>query len=135
MPYLSFLRLLLGVSFVGLTQAALGIPPGSSTVTVKVMNSVNPAHVKAPAAAAVFPAVPGKENLDADFYAFLIENTAKQTRVCFDIGIRKDPQNVVPVLAELFTSGEYVIPVDKEIPTQLTEGGVTLASIKSVIWR
>jgi hypothetical protein len=91
--------------------------------------------VKAGASSAVFPIVPGKENLDADFYAFLIENTASNISVMYDVGSRKDPLNFAPAIAQYFESGEFVIPVDKDIPTQLTEGGVALESIATVIWR
>jgi beta-lactamase superfamily II metal-dependent hydrolase len=118
-----------------LGNAKINVPPSNSTVTVKAFNGVVPnPNNTGPAASFVFPVLPGTESLDADLLAFLVENPAKQIRVMFDIGLRKDVQNLVPSLAALFSEGAFKLDVEDDIPTQLKKGNISLESIDAVIW-
>ena len=54
----------------------------------------------------------------------------------FDLGARKDMENYAPALKEQALSHPLAnLSVDRDIMEQLTEGGVTLESIDTVIWR
>jgi hypothetical protein len=53
----------------------------------------------------------------------------------FDLGVRKDPQNLVPALAALATPDVFQIEQPKDITELLQDGGIPLASIDAVIWR
>lgn len=123
--------------------ADLGIPSSNNTVTVKLLNSydtkVHPGILPIPCAPLLFPVLPGREILDADFYAFLIEHPShlgdnqSPRRVMFDLGIRRDPGNLVPAVGNLPIFKDLTLPDD--IPSQLERGGVELKSIEDVIWR
>jgi hypothetical protein len=133
-----------------LSPLLLAVPASNVTVTVKVLNSFptldTSLNITLPQASAFyFPVInPGAE-LVADIYAFYIEHPVQAgkanstdanagnkevERYMFDIGIRKDYENLAPSLQGLF---QGTIPTD--IPTQLVEGGVALESIKQVFWR
>ncbi|KAJ7604147.1 hypothetical protein FB45DRAFT_957998 [Roridomyces roridus] len=113
-----------------------GIPHSSATVSVKVFNVgflelINATHTFAN------PVVPGHESVTFPMYSFLIEhNTSKshQTRHMFDLGIRKDPENLAPAFSTAITAGLASLKEDKDITEQLEDGGIPLTSIDAVIW-
>ncbi|KAJ6571763.1 beta-lactamase-like protein [Mycena capillaripes] len=113
----------------------LNIPVSSSTVTVKIFDVVDdPKQVIAGAAGFITPVAPGYENLTCPIFAFLVENTTTKRRVLFDLGIRKDPENAAPPMAQAFKAGLMAMPVSKDIVEQLAEDGVDKESISAVIW-
>lgn len=113
----------------------LGIPPSGNTIDVKVINSfdlLNGSVIGPPASIFVAPDLNPGSRFRGNIYAFLLEHLAKDgttERVMFDLGIRKDVENFAPSQRGLF---QGVIPSD--VPSQLEQGGVSLASIRSVIW-
>jgi hypothetical protein len=132
-----------------LSPLLLAIPASNVTVTVKVLNSFPTLDTSLnvtfpPAAGLYFPVINPGARLVADIYAFYIEHPAQTgkphgtdagvgnevERYMFDIGTRKDYENLAPSWQGVF---QGTIPTD--IPTQLVEGGVELESIKSVFWR
>lgn len=123
--------LLQGFAQATASYADLGIPASCATVSIQVFNSGT--GVTIPAPLFVFPVVPGRENLAGDIYAFLVEHGDE--RIMFDIGLRKDFLNLTPLWTSLITSGELAFNVTEDMPTQLTNGNVSLDSITSVIWR
>jgi hypothetical protein len=117
------------------------LPHSNVTVDIKVFNSfptVLQTNLGIPAADFYFPVINPGANLFLDIYAFYIEHPVASSkkmggnrnveRYMFDLGIRKDLQNLAPVIASNVT-----LPSD--IPTQLVEGGIALDSIKAVFWR
>ncbi|KAJ7062223.1 beta-lactamase-like protein [Mycena amicta] len=114
------------------SSLALGIPPSNSTVSISRFNignitAFNQLHT------VVHPILPGHESLPFPMYSFLVEHGSR--KLLFDIGIRQDPQNLVPNLAALFQTGVYVLAkLDKDITEVLNEAGIALESIESVIW-
>jgi hypothetical protein len=110
---------------------ALGIPPSSSTVDVKIINSYDGIGTNTPAPPpSLFFSPLLRLEWPADFYAFFVDNPRKNRRVMFDIGLRKDPGNLPPSVNALFPP---VVPDD--VPSQLARGNVSLGSIEAVIWR
>ncbi|KAJ7638203.1 beta-lactamase-like protein [Roridomyces roridus] len=113
----------------------LGIPPSSSTVSVKIFDIINdPSQVLANAASFLSPVGEGHENLTCPCYAFLIENTTTKQRVMFDLGPRKDLENGATYVKEAVKAGHLRMPVSKDATEQLEEAGVDLKSISAVIW-
>ena len=121
----------------------LSIPSSNVTVNVKAFNSYdthNPhtrlSVVGPPSSAFYFPSVNTGATLDIDIFAFYIEHPSKDgeagavDRVMFDVGLRKDLENLPPSMRDVFKGN---IPTD--IPEQLIQGGIDLDSIQSVFWR
>ncbi|KAJ7062231.1 beta-lactamase-like protein [Mycena amicta] len=113
------------------SSLALGIPPSNSTVSISRFNignltAVNEFHTL------VHPILPGRDSVELPMYSFLVEHGSR--KLLFDIGIRKDPLNLVPNLAALFQSGAFVGKFEKDVTDVLNEAGIALDSIESVIW-
>ncbi|KII92268.1 hypothetical protein PLICRDRAFT_102470 [Plicaturopsis crispa FD-325 SS-3] len=85
-----------------------------------------------PAALFFHPILPGHENLVAPAYAFLIENQEKNRRILFDLGIPKDFMNLPPAVASRHKPTNFTI--DRDVPTQLVDGGIPLETIDAIIW-
>jgi hypothetical protein len=130
-----------------LSPLLLAIPASNVTVTIKVLNSFptldTSLNITSPEVSGLyFPVINSGARLVADIYAFYIEHPSEVgkanstgagsevERYMFDVGMRKDYENLAPIWQGLF---EGTIPTD--IPTQLVQGGVELESIKSVFWR
>ncbi|KAF7365240.1 Metallo-beta-lactamase superfamily protein [Mycena venus] len=112
----------------------LGIPASEAVVSVKAYNIIHDVRaVCAPAGAFMRPVLPGHEVFRAPVFAFLIEHGATGRRVMFDLGVRRDPENAAPRVAQLFKTG-WAMPVDRDITEQLVDDGVDLESISTVIW-
>ncbi|KAJ7064337.1 beta-lactamase-like protein [Mycena amicta] len=108
-----------------------GIPASHSTVSVKRI------HVGSITLTDILPIVfhpvlPGFEALTFPMYAFLVEHGKR--RVLFDLGMRKDTENLAPAAQAFFASGAFKSDIKQDLVQQLEEGGVALESIESVIW-
>ena len=122
----------------GATSASFqdfGIPASHATVDVRVFNTgkialVETTHV------VVHPVLPGRETITFPVYAFLVEHNGE--RLLWDLGVRNDPQNAVPGVAKEAAEGGFSFAggkTPKDIAELLVDGGIPLASIKTVIWR
>lgn len=112
------------------------IPTSDATVDVKIIDG---GRLTVPAAATYVwgPVLPGHEKFSAMSYAFFIENHAQKKRIMFDLGLRKDPENYAPVHSNFLkdpTKGA-IVEVDKDVATQLQEGGIDLKSVDAIVWR
>jgi hypothetical protein len=116
----------------------LGIPASAAIVTLKAFDvAADPNRTSLPASAFLQPVLPGHENLSCPIYTFLVEHGTGATaqRIIFDLGVRKDLENLASRLAAVFKSGIAAMPVDKDIVEQLTAGDISLETIETVIWR
>ncbi|KAJ6584950.1 beta-lactamase-like protein [Mycena capillaripes] len=113
----------------------LGILPSEATVSLKAFDVVtSPSAVFVPAAAFMRPVPAGHEALRCPILAFLVEHAPTGRRIMFDLGLRKDHENMAPSLAESFKTRKLVMPVDRDIVEQLLDDGVDPNSISAVIW-
>ncbi|KAF8208864.1 hypothetical protein K438DRAFT_1813029 [Mycena galopus ATCC 62051] len=113
----------------------LGIPAADATVSIKAFNVVDDiASVVVPAGMFMEPVPAGREVLHAPVFVFLVEHVATGRRVVFDLGPRKDQENMAPPIAELFKSGHFAMSIDRDVTEQLIDDGVELESISAVIW-
>lgn len=106
------------------------IPSSTALVDVKAIDG---GHLVPPSFIFWKPVLPGHETFQGITYSFLLENKTKGKRVLFDLGLRKDSEGWSPAIQELAKA--FGLSVDKDVPTQLTEGGVHLDSVDAVIWR
>ncbi|KAJ8096385.1 hypothetical protein PM082_011547 [Marasmius tenuissimus] len=110
------------------------IPPSSLTVSVQAFDIFADGSSIA-TTPFLDPVLPGRDVMVSPAYAFLITHRTGQ-RIMFDLGARKDADGWAPALkAGLASYSHFDLKVDKDIVEQLTEGGVALESIDTVIWR
>lgn len=111
-------------------QPELSIPSSNATVEVKVLHA---GHIAVLTSIFWEPTLPGRESTSGLSWSFLIENIAKDKRVVFDLGIAKNTKLWPPaVVAQLEM---FQMRVDKDVATQLKEGGILLEKVDAVIWR
>ncbi|KAK1226012.1 hypothetical protein PQX77_011030 [Marasmius sp. AFHP31] len=109
------------------------IPYSSSTVSVQAFN-IFARNSSLPAASFMEPILPGRDIMVIPAYSFLLEHTNGR-RVMFDLGARKDVDGYPPAVQESIKSSPgFNLVIEKDIVEQLTEGGVALESIDTVIW-
>jgi hypothetical protein len=126
------------MSSITISPADISIPPSTQTVTVKIIEAIT--RIAVPSAI-FYEAAPGlgttKSTLAAPGLAFLLEHPASGRRVVFDLGMRKDFENLAPAFNQALRArtGEVDAVVEDDVATQLQKGGVDLDTIEAVIWR
>ena len=114
-------------------HADLNIPPSSSTIDVKMIDVSTIAGV--PATALFQPPVPGFDVIQpAPSFVFLLEHASGQ-KVLFDLGIRKDWENLDPAIVKRFAKHGHKVTVEKGISDVLDDAGIGKDNINAVIWR
>ncbi|KAL0569719.1 hypothetical protein V5O48_012234 [Marasmius crinis-equi] len=122
-----------------MSSAEVSIPSSNATVSARAFN-VQADGSKILAALFLTPVLPGRDFLEPlPAYVFLVERVdkdGKKRRIMFDLGTRKDQENIAPKMKEAAAKmGPHVkLVVDKDVVEQLTEGGINLESIDTVIW-
>jgi glyoxylase-like metal-dependent hydrolase (beta-lactamase superfamily II) len=114
---------------------AFNIPPSSSTVSVKIIDSTS--WIEAPLGSLFGPVIPGHEKLSCPSYSFLIEHGPLGRKVLFDLGTRKDWENLAPSIVNTIKSHKWGLTVKKNVSEILTESGdagVDLKNIEAIIW-
>ncbi|KAK7057899.1 Metallo-beta-lactamase superfamily protein [Favolaschia claudopus] len=109
------------------------IPPSDATVDVKAFSVAN-FTLNNLTSVFLNPVLPGREDLTLPIHAFLVEHKPSKESFMFDLGMRKDPENLPPAFAGFFTSKAITFDAFKDITDLLKEGGVSLNSIKTVFW-
>ncbi|OAP64179.1 hypothetical protein AYL99_00151 [Fonsecaea erecta] len=111
---------------------ALNIPPSNSTVSVKIIDSTS--WIKVPLGDLFGPSIPGHDYLSCPAFAFLIEHAPSGRKVLFDLGTRRDWENLAPAIVNTIKSNNWELTVQKNVSEILTDNGVDLASIEAIIW-
>lgn len=110
----------------------VAIPPSNSTVGVSIIDTTAWAY-KVECGDLFRPRFAGLETFDLCSYAFLI--THEDRHVLFDLGIRKDWENLIPkTVARLKHSGTEV-KVEKDLLDILRDGGTDPNKIEAAVWR
>jgi len=113
--------------------SGIHIPASSSTVRVKLLEGVrrlvDPAQFYWSSPAGVTT----NENMDAPVWCFLVEHASSGRRVMFDLGARMDLDGQPQAVKNDVEMG-MIMDVEKDVATQLKEGGVELESVEAVIW-
>lgn len=111
----------------------LNIPQSDSIVKVSVVNSTS--FVKLPIDSFLQPHYKGKDYLTGPTYCFFMQHSSGK-HILFDLGIRKDWENLSPVLVDNFKKKKWELGAEKNIADILLENGVDVAKgdIDTVIW-
>ena len=112
----------------------LNIPDSESTVHVRVINSTS-RFKGIPAKIFFEPEIKGFQVLDCPAYSFLIEHPPSGRKVLWDLGVRKDWENLAPGIGKSIRDGDWQVTVEKGVAELLEEGGVTPGEVDSIIWR
>jgi hypothetical protein len=111
----------------------LNVPPSSVSISVKIIDASTISNV--PADALFTPPVPGFKTARASpSFSFLLEHPSGQ-KVLFDLGIRKDWQNLAQAIVERFKKVGHQPSAEKNVSEILDEAGVGKENINAVIWR
>ena len=114
-------------------HAALNIPQSTSTINVKMIDVSTIAGI--PAKTLFQPVVPGFDLINpAPSLVFLLEHASGQ-KALFDLGIRKDWENLDPAIVERFGTHGHKVSVEKGVSEVLDEAGIGKDNIDAVIWR
>ena len=111
----------------------LRIPASSVTIAVKIVDVSTISN--APAYALFTPPVPGYTTAPpSPSFVFLLEHPSGR-KVLFDLGIRKDWQNLAPAIVERIAQIGHKPSAEKNVSEVLDEAGVGKENIEAVIWR
>lgn len=113
----------------------LKLPPGEKAVTVKVINTT--CFIKTTNIGRFMsPHMKGHDKLTAPAFSFLVEHESqgKTRRLVFDLGVRKDWENLSPAIVDMLSDGTWDIHTEKNVSDILTESGVDTRSIDALIW-
>jgi glyoxylase-like metal-dependent hydrolase (beta-lactamase superfamily II) len=112
---------------------SLKIPSSSTTVHVQVIDATS--QINGIEVAPFFePPIKGHETLNCPAFAFLIRHPTLKRSLLFDLGVRKDFQNLPPHVAQRLEHYGWDIKVKKDVRTILEESGVSPASVEGIIW-
>ncbi|OJJ95142.1 hypothetical protein ASPACDRAFT_127631 [Aspergillus aculeatus ATCC 16872] len=110
----------------------LDIPQSNHTVRVKMVDTTTMMSIRTETL--IQPVQSGHEFLNMTDVAFLIESEALNKKVMFDLGTRKDYWNLPTVAKSGITRIIPALKVEKDVGEILTESGITLEGITSIIW-
>ncbi|KAJ5974105.1 hypothetical protein N7481_011315 [Penicillium waksmanii] len=81
------------------------------------------------------PGYKGAERLNVPSFCFLIEHESGQ-KILFDLGIRKNWQDLPPVVLEMFKKHDFSFKTKEDTSTTLERNGIDVSSgaISTVIW-
>jgi glyoxylase-like metal-dependent hydrolase (beta-lactamase superfamily II) len=111
------------------TLPELHIPVSSSIVDVSIINSSG-YMLGLPFNFFYEPSIVGHDYLAVPALSFLIEH--EDTALIFDLGFRKDIDNIPPPLQEMASLVTVEVPTD--VHEILTESGFNMSSIEGIIW-
>ncbi|KAF9043734.1 Metallo-hydrolase/oxidoreductase [Hymenopellis radicata] len=114
---------------------ALPLSRTGATVSVR---AIQVGSIVVPASIFFSPVVQGYETEDLPVIAYLIEHGEYGQRVMFDLGTRTDiaqlPPSFQAQLKAMEAMGGKMTSPEKDVATQLREGGIDLESVKAVVW-
>ncbi len=113
------------------------IPSSTKTVDVSVMDTTSWIRNIKPSAF-MEPSYPGHDKLDVPAYSFLIEHEeidGKRTKLLFDLGIKRDWENLPGPMVKRLKGLGWEITIEKNVSEILEEHGQALEDIEAIIWR
>lgn len=106
--------------------------PHHSTVRVRIIDTTS--HIgNIPAAAFMSPELPGLSKLAGPSFSFLIEHPSSRC-LLFDLGVRKDWENLSPVTTSRIKAMKFTVRVQKGVRELLEEHGIDVKKIEGIIW-
>ncbi|AEO63751.1 uncharacterized protein THITE_2109342 [Thermothielavioides terrestris NRRL 8126] len=111
----------------------LGIPPSASTVDLSIINTTGTIRGVS-ADLFLSPPVKGYDWLAVPVVSFLIQHPRLNRSLLFDLGIRKDWENLSPPLLTRIKSLGWTLSVDRDVHEILQEAGVDPGNIEAIVW-
>lgn len=111
----------------------LDIPHSNSTVKISIVDTTSFVR-NIPVPVFLEPPYKGFDKTDIPVYSFLIEHPPSGRKALFDLGIRKDWENLAPNAAKPIKEIGMTIDVKDDITDILQAGGIDPKDINSVIW-
>ncbi|KAE8382664.1 beta-lactamase-like protein [Aspergillus bertholletiae] len=110
----------------------LSVPPLGETVSVRIIDSTS--YITISADFILSPHLPDFDTIHRiPCLVFLIEHPSGR-KLLFDLGIRKDWQNLAPVVANRVKELPVSINVEKSTLEVLADGGVREEDLEGIIW-
>jgi glyoxylase-like metal-dependent hydrolase (beta-lactamase superfamily II) len=110
----------------------LKIPSSSTVVKVRIIDTTTSINgIKL--GGFVQPEIKGHTVLDCPAFAFLIEHESGR-KLLFDLGVRKDHENLAPRIVNRIKSGGWKVAVKQGVREQLEANGVDGKDIEGIIW-
>ncbi|MCJ1281369.1 hypothetical protein MMC26_000688 [Xylographa opegraphella] len=110
----------------------LHIPSTDSIVQVSIIDTTT--HIGAiPNGLFMVPNIPGYEYLNCPSYSFLIEHSSGR-KILFDLGIRKDWENLAPKVFYRLRDSKWDIRASKDVREILEDEGFDPGTIDGIIW-
>ncbi|KAL8702956.1 MAG: hypothetical protein Q9201_003860 [Fulgogasparrea decipioides] len=116
-----------------MSAAELSIPESLSTVDVHIIDSTSRIS-GIPTETFMEPKVKGYNNIDCPAFSFLIEHPKSSERVLFDLGVRKDWENLSASISKRLKDRGWSVTVEKGVAAILKDNGVEPKSISAIIW-
>lgn len=115
------------------SKALFNVPSGA-TATVKIIDSTLRLS-KLPSDYLMTPSVEGFSHMPTfTTWSFLIESASGQ-KALFDLGVPPDIETHSPAIIKRIKNSGWDVRAEKHVADILSENGVRLAEINSVIWR
>lgn len=119
-----------------LPTPVLNIAQSTNTVDVRIIDTTSRIH-NVPATYFTKPSIQGYDNVDCPAYAFLITHKAANgtsTSMLFDLGVRKDWENLPPALFNRLQKGGFKAEIKKNVIEILQEHNIAPEAIDEIIW-
>ncbi|KAL8824158.1 MAG: hypothetical protein Q9170_008238, partial [Blastenia crenularia] len=109
------------------------IPESNSIVNVHIINSTS--RIKGiPTSVFMEPEIKGHNTIDCPAFSFLIEHAKLGSRLLFDLGVRKDWENLSPNIVRRIREGGWSVTVEQGVAKILEQNGIEPRSIAAIIW-
>jgi glyoxylase-like metal-dependent hydrolase (beta-lactamase superfamily II) len=110
----------------------LKIPPSPETVKVQIIDTTS--HIAGlDITTFLTPAIPGYTEIHCPAYSFLITHPFGR-KLLFDLGVRKDFENLAPRITQRMKAGNWRVTVQKGVREQLEENSINRKDIEAIIW-
>ncbi|KAK4150427.1 beta-lactamase-like protein [Chaetomidium leptoderma] len=111
----------------------LDIPPSPHTVDVSIIDTT--ATIRGISAHLFLsPPIKGYDWMAAPVFSFLVRHPGLNRSIIFDLGIRKDWQNLSPQVLSQIQSQGWKLNVEKDVREILDDAGVDANHIEAIIW-
>lgn len=109
----------------------LKLPKSNNICQVSIIDST--CDIVVPPSTLIEPHIKGHDWLNLPTYAFYIKNEKTGKQVLFDLGSRRDWQNLVPHVVDVLSHRIPGLKVQKEVVDIIREGGVDPDDIEALI--
>ncbi|KAG5806313.1 hypothetical protein H9Q74_007399 [Fusarium xylarioides] len=118
-----------------MSSSAIAIPQGKTAVDVSIIDTkaeVGPLEVEY----FLKPGPVGAHKIfeGSAYYCFLIHHKPSNTRLLYDLALRKDIQNLSPSMRKGIEQGGWDVKVPTDVADVLISNNIPLESINGIIW-